>query len=327
MTPRQSFNLPPQPTVPQRQEQQGQAQQYPQYPQYQPQQYQPQQYRSQYQPQQPMMTVQQPMMVPMQQYVPYQQPAAQPMMSMVPMQKSMGPMQQQRAPYQQPAVCQQQMPGGASGTVALGQSQSADAPRSATSSRHNSAAAIRHRRLQSMDIPQRPRRRSSEMAIRPASRDAGIGGFINAYRRSGIGNNVPEDRDSGIGKLCFEENEGPGGGSRKEQGSFSSSLHKLSSVKKAMSFSNLRKRPQQDPPLLSSSADVNTRSDATTNLGMDARREASNITITTECESSYIACDNPGCSGGCEDPSCPLTRKHGHHHHHHHYLDRLRKIL
>ncbi|KAJ2515051.1 hypothetical protein GGI11_003879, partial [Coemansia sp. RSA 2049] len=54
MTPRQSFNLPPQPTVPQGQ---GQGQQY-----------------AQYQPQQPMVAVQQPMMVPMQQYAPYQQP-------------------------------------------------------------------------------------------------------------------------------------------------------------------------------------------------------------------------------------------------------------
>ncbi|KAJ2691188.1 hypothetical protein GGH99_002472, partial [Coemansia sp. RSA 1285] len=198
MTSRQSFNLPLQPAVPQ-----GQGQEQQQYAQYQPQQY-PQ--YPQYPPQQ-----YQPMMVPMQQYVPYQQPAVYP---------------QQQQQQQQPS-------GGSSGTVPLRQSQSVDAPRSLTDTRRNSTAAIRRRRLQSMDIPQRPRRRSSEMAIRPVSREAGIGGFVNTYRRSGIGNNVPENRDSGIGKLCFEENEAAGGERRREAGSFSSSLHKLSSVKKA----------------------------------------------------------------------------------------------
>ncbi|KAJ2692095.1 hypothetical protein GGH99_001949 [Coemansia sp. RSA 1285] len=247
----------------------------------------------------------------------------------MPVQQQLPP---QRVPYQQSVPCQQQQqPSGASsGTVPLQQSQSADAPRSLTNTRRSSTAAIRHRRLQSMDIPQRPRRRASEMAIRPASREAGIGGFVNTYRRSGIGNNVPEDRDSGIGKLCFEENEaaaGDDGRRRREAGSFSSSLHKLSSVKKAMSFSSLRKRSQQDSPQ-PSSGEEEEEGDVDTGLGMGARREASSITATTKCESAYIACDNPGCSSGCDDPGCPLTRNHGHHHHgHHHYLDRLKKIL
>ncbi|KAJ2869799.1 hypothetical protein GGI22_000041 [Coemansia erecta] len=77
----------------------------------------------------------------------------------------------------------------------------------------------RHRRA--IEIPSR-RRRSTETAMRPISREAGIGGFSHAYRQSGIGNNVQDERDSGIGKLVFEERD--------------------SEIKKSMSFTNFPRR-------------------------------------------------------------------------------------
>ncbi|KAI9500515.1 hypothetical protein GGI25_001635 [Coemansia spiralis] len=89
---------------------------------------------------------------------------------------------------------------------------------------------------QPVDIPRR-RRNSIEKMIQPEDRSAGIGGFINVHKASGIGNNVRDDRDSGIGKLCFEEKIG----SSTESGSFSS-LRRLSSFKRVVSFSSLRHR-------------------------------------------------------------------------------------
>ncbi|KAJ1665139.1 hypothetical protein IW140_003586 [Coemansia sp. RSA 1813] len=165
--------------------------------------------------------------------------------------------------------------------------------------RHDS---YQQRGMHAIEIPHR-RRRSTETAVRSIPREAGIGGFVSVYRQSGIGNNVQDDCDSGIGKQVYEERDG-----RPSGGSFSS-LRELSLVKRAMSFTHLR-RDSHDIEASSMSQDIQINSQ------IESRRNSS-IDSRSECE-SLVSCD---------DPECTQNEKNDKHHHHHHYLRRLRRAL